>query len=213
MAKSKAANQQIRNEQRSKILNAARSVFAREGPGATMDDIAAAAKVSHGLAYRYFPSKSALLQALIEEAIEASPADPLLNPTPGDPDERLRILIGGLIESRRQRPELYLLLDQIRNSEDAPEKFKRKLRMRKEAFLDLLESLIAEGQAKGTVRVGDVGQLAVAIGAVLEGLTLIARNEPRRFRSSCPDPEIVLRMLLAAGVENLVSKQKEKVKR
>jgi hypothetical protein len=69
---------------------------------------------------------------------------------------------------------LYLLLDQIRNSEDAPEKFKRKMRVRKEAFLDLLESLIAEGQAKGTVRAGDVGQLAMAIGAVLEGLTLIA---------------------------------------
>ena len=41
MPRSKAANQQLRDVQRAKILDAARLIFSRKGPTATMDDIAA----------------------------------------------------------------------------------------------------------------------------------------------------------------------------
>jgi AcrR family transcriptional regulator len=50
MVRSKEANQRIRTEQRKRILDAARIVFARKGLAATMDDIAERAGVSHGLA-------------------------------------------------------------------------------------------------------------------------------------------------------------------
>ena len=69
MARTAEANQRLREAQRAKILKSASRTFARLGRGATMADVAAEAAVSQGLAYRYFASKEALFQALIEEAI------------------------------------------------------------------------------------------------------------------------------------------------
>ncbi len=73
MPRTKEANQQIRAEQRAKILDAALQVFARKGLAATMDDVAASASISHGLAYRYFASKEALIQALVEQVVATDP--------------------------------------------------------------------------------------------------------------------------------------------
>ena len=64
MPRSEEAWQRIREEQRTHILEAAKRVFARKGPAATMDDIAAESSVSHGLAYRYFANKEAIFSAL-----------------------------------------------------------------------------------------------------------------------------------------------------
>jgi hypothetical protein len=150
---------------------------------------------------------------LIDEAIQAGSADPVFELTPGGPAERLTLLITSLVESRRLRPELHLLLDHMRASDSAAKKLKRQMQARKEAFLHALETLIREGQATGTIRSGDAGQLTVAIGAVLEGLTAIARHEPERFRRSCPDAEIILRMLIPARVETRSSKKNGKSRR
>ncbi|HXT37750.1 MAG TPA: helix-turn-helix domain-containing protein, partial [Chloroflexota bacterium] len=72
MPRTAAANQQIRDAQRARIVEAAWTVFAQKGRATTMADVAAAAGVSYGLAYRYFASKEALYQALIEESLQAS---------------------------------------------------------------------------------------------------------------------------------------------
>jgi AcrR family transcriptional regulator len=57
-----------RNRQR--ILKAARAVFADQGIDAQMDDIARRAKVGVGTVYRHFPTKEALLEALVRERFE-----------------------------------------------------------------------------------------------------------------------------------------------
>jgi AcrR family transcriptional regulator len=49
---------------REAIVKAARTVFARDGRQAQMDDIARRAKVGVGTVYRHFPTKEALLAAL-----------------------------------------------------------------------------------------------------------------------------------------------------
>ena len=55
------ANSRIREEQKQRILEAAKSIFARKGFSETkMSDIAAAANVSYGLAYHYFANKEAI---------------------------------------------------------------------------------------------------------------------------------------------------------
>jgi AcrR family transcriptional regulator len=52
------------------LLEAALSVFAEKGfTAARLDEIAARAGVSKGTLYLYFPSKEALLEALIDAAI------------------------------------------------------------------------------------------------------------------------------------------------
>jgi len=52
---------------RERILAAAQRVFAEKGHEAQMDDVAAKAAVGVGTVYRHFPSKEALLGALVAE--------------------------------------------------------------------------------------------------------------------------------------------------
>ena len=59
------------DRQRERILQAARGCFARDGfHAATMNAIAAAAEMSPGLIYRYFPSKSAIVGAIVDRQME-----------------------------------------------------------------------------------------------------------------------------------------------
>jgi AcrR family transcriptional regulator len=55
---------------RERILKAARAVFADQGIDAQMDDVARRAKVGVGTVYRHFPTKDALLDALVRERFE-----------------------------------------------------------------------------------------------------------------------------------------------
>ncbi|HUA11962.1 MAG TPA: helix-turn-helix domain-containing protein [Solirubrobacteraceae bacterium] len=54
---------------RERILSSALEVFARDGAEAQMDDIAAHASVGVGTLYRHFPTKEALLIALVREKL------------------------------------------------------------------------------------------------------------------------------------------------
>src|SRR6266545_6125062 len=92
-----------RETQRANILEAARRVFARKGKAATMADVAGAAGVSQGLAYRYFASKEQIYRELVEQALEQASlvtSQPVqqLAATPG---QRLALLITRLVEYRR----------------------------------------------------------------------------------------------------------------
>ncbi len=55
---------------RERVLTAAREVFAEHGPEAQMDDVARRARVGVGTVYRHFPTKEALIDALVAEAFE-----------------------------------------------------------------------------------------------------------------------------------------------
>ena len=85
------------------ILDSAAQVFAEQGmEKASMAQVAARAQVSKALLYHYYPSKDALIFAIItthleelDAAIEATD-DPSLVP-----DQRLRRLVGAVLESYR----------------------------------------------------------------------------------------------------------------
>jgi AcrR family transcriptional regulator len=55
---------------RERILKAARAVFADHGIEAQIDDVAKRAKVGVGTVYRHFPTKEALLDAVVRERFE-----------------------------------------------------------------------------------------------------------------------------------------------
>ena len=55
---------------RERILKAARAVFADQGLHSQIDDVARRAKVGVGTVYRHFPTKEALLGALVRERFE-----------------------------------------------------------------------------------------------------------------------------------------------
>ena len=56
---------------REKVLTAARDVFSEHGRDAQMDDVARRAGVGVGTVYRHFPTKEALIEALMVAAFEA----------------------------------------------------------------------------------------------------------------------------------------------
>src|SRR5215210_175965 len=55
---------------RERILKAARAVFADQGMHSQIDDVAKRAKVGVGTVYRHFPTKEALVEAIVRERFE-----------------------------------------------------------------------------------------------------------------------------------------------
>ena len=195
MPRSEEAKQRLREEQRAHILEAAKRVFARKGASATMDDIATEASISHGLIYRYFVSKEAILQILLEQAFQANPITlQSFLEMPLSPGERLNKLVSKLIESRRQ-PEFIQLLDRMHNSEATPDELREMMHQRGYALVHVMRQLIVEGQAAGEVAADDPDQLVRAILACIDGLTRWAEYRPENYGEHFPDASIFLRML------------------
>lgn len=198
MPRTEAANQRIRDEQRAKILDGARTAFARRGLATTMAEVAAAAGVSQGLAYRYFADKNALFRALLEEGIRSG-AGPSALEMPGTPGERLDHLVSTLIEGRRARPELFQLLHHVLNDERTPGHLLELVAGLGRQFQETLRQLIVEGQLTGEVAAGDPDQLVSAVTACLDGLSRQALRFSEQDGAHFPDAEIILRMLRPPG--------------
>jgi AcrR family transcriptional regulator len=62
MVRSDAARNRVR------VLEAARVLVSRDGPDVRMDAIAAEAGVAVGTVYRHFPTKEALVAAVVEDS-------------------------------------------------------------------------------------------------------------------------------------------------
>lgn len=100
MARTRA--QDFEEKQRGILENAA-AVFAEQGmEKASMSQIAAHAQISKALLYHYYPSKDALIFAIIMGHLEglddaiAQTDDPAL-----PPEQRLRLLVGAVLENYR----------------------------------------------------------------------------------------------------------------
>lgn len=85
------------------ILDTAAEVFAEQGmEKASMAQVAARAQVSKALLYHYYPSKDALIFAIITTHLEELDAAIEAADDPGlVPDQRLRRLVGAVLESYR----------------------------------------------------------------------------------------------------------------
>ncbi len=195
MPRTEAANQRIREEQRAKILDSARKVFARKGVAATMADVAAAAGVSQGLAYRYFASKEALFHELVEQSVQSGIAGIQRIPKmPGTPGERLAFLVSMAWEGRREHPEIYQLMYQVLGDETTSDDIRELIGRQGQTYLDVLRQLIIEGQATGEVAEGDPDQLVIVFLACLDGLSRLALRDPEWVKKHFPETEIILRI-------------------
>lgn len=197
MPRTEEANQRIREEQRARILDGARKVFARKGMAATMTEVAAAANVSQGLAYRYFANKEEIVHALVKEVVQSGPVTmSSFLEMPGTPGERLDFLVSRLLEGRREYPEFYQFLYHVLSDETTPDDLRELVSRQGQVFQDVLRQLIIEGQATGEVAEDDPDQLMAAVMACLEGLwRVMAFLDPKQVKKLFPDARIVLRML------------------
>lgn len=108
--RSETANRRMRQASRQAILRGALEAFGEAGFDRTaVEEVARRAGVSKGLIYNYFDSKTALLEAIIRQRVEAN-ADLLLEVREGDePPARLRRLLEGTVRVVLENPEAYRL--------------------------------------------------------------------------------------------------------
>src|SRR6202051_2997338 len=136
-------------DSRQEILRTAARLFQQRGYDATsMNDVAAALKLSKGGLYHHFQSKDEILFSIMNHAMEIT-QERVLNPVRGiaDPEERLRALIRLHIEvvlSPRDR-EITVMLHE---NHPLPPALRKRINARKKEYIHFVEGLIAEVQMK-----------------------------------------------------------------
>lgn len=197
MPRTEEANQRIREEQRAKILDAALSVFARNGMKATMAEVATTARVSYGLVYRYFENKETIFAELVERVLRDSiQAIERVLEIPGTAEKRLHALLSQTVEGLRHHPEFVLLTYQVLRTDAAPDGIRALAQKQSQTYRAVMRQLIIEGQASGQIASDDPNQLVAAVSACIGGLSLeLLWQNHEQFRENIPAIEIILRML------------------
>jgi AcrR family transcriptional regulator len=136
-------------DSRQEILRTAARLFQQRGYDATsMNDVAAALKLSKGGLYHHFQSKDEILFEIMNHAMEIT-EERVLNPVRGvpDPEQRLRALIRLHIEvvlSPRDR-EITVMLHE---NHPLPPSLRKRINARKKDYVHFLENLMGEVQNK-----------------------------------------------------------------
>ena len=104
-------------QRRAQLLEIGAEVFARQPyDKVSIEDIADRARVSHGLLYRYFPSKKAFFAAIIEaegaHLLRASSPDPALSP-----HDQIRAGLDVYIAQAERSPAAYRMAHQTHSSD------------------------------------------------------------------------------------------------
>jgi AcrR family transcriptional regulator len=163
---------------RERILDAARLLFAERGFDASMDDVARAAGVGAGTLYRRFPTKEALLDAILGDLLDRYGA--FLREA-HEADDAFAGLARLLEQSVRLQLENRAFLDvlAVRLREEP------RLAATRESLRPLVEQLVTRAQAQGTLRsdfaAADVHVLLWELGRVVEATGKIASDLWRRY--------------------------------
>jgi TetR/AcrR family transcriptional regulator, cholesterol catabolism regulator len=136
-------------DSRQEILRTAARLFQQRGYDATsMNDVAAALKLSKGGLYHHFQSKDEILFEIMDHAMEIT-QERVINPVRSiaDPEDRLRTLIRLHIEvvlSPRDR-EITVMLHE---NHPLPPSLRKRINARKKDYIHFLENLMADAQTK-----------------------------------------------------------------
>jgi AcrR family transcriptional regulator len=108
--RSRALNERLRAESRSRILTHALRLFAKNGyDGTTVKMIADAAGISQGLIYAHFASKEALLGAIFEESVGDVRKSFAAGADGADPRERFERYVRGCFDVLRRNLDFWRL--------------------------------------------------------------------------------------------------------
>jgi TetR/AcrR family transcriptional regulator, cholesterol catabolism regulator len=135
-------------DSRQDILETAARLFQQQGYDATsMNDVAAALKLSKGGLYHHFQSKDEILFNLMNHAMDIT-QERVVNAVRGiaDPERRLREVIRlhiGVVLSAADR-EITVMLHE---NHPLPPALRKRINARKKEYIHFVESLIAEVQS------------------------------------------------------------------
>jgi AcrR family transcriptional regulator len=198
---------QHEQEVRARIVHAANDVFGSLGyHRATMRDVVGASGLSVGAIYTYFGSKDELFLACCDFTAE----------------EVAGAIAGRLAQGATTRERLFIALDFYLDTLDGTAGMaadpavlihawaeaeqepavREMLARRREQISTIGRMLLAEGQARGEVPAwADIDALAVALGAMLDGLALVRLEAGSRYRRADAERQAgaLIELLLAAA--------------
>ncbi|MEL6644263.1 MAG: TetR/AcrR family transcriptional regulator [Pseudomonadota bacterium] len=165
-----------------RIRAAALKLFAQHGFAAvSMRQIAGEVGVQAGALYLYTPDKQTLLFDLMEGHMSDLLAAWQAEPKGQGPMAALEAFVRFHIRYHLDRPEeVFIAYMELRNLE--PANFAA-LEARRRAYEGELEAILAEGQATGVMRVGDLRLTVMAVIAMLTGVTTWYREGGRLGRA------------------------------
>jgi AcrR family transcriptional regulator len=131
---------------RLQILEAAETCFAEQGIGVPIDDIARLACVGVGTVYRHFPTKEALVEAVIFTRMEKLAAEARAVSTSDDPGEAFFAFLARMAEEGSAKRDLVDALT------GAGVDFKQRSASVKDELEDAMGLLLKRAQASGDVR-------------------------------------------------------------
>lgn len=198
MPRTLAQLEEVKNERRAQILDAAREIFALRGfDTAKIADIAERCGISHGLLYHYFPTKESLFAAIVERSMEAGLT--LIDEAErgeSDPRQALGCVVERMLDGVREEPVTVLVVVQALSSGAASPDVRASVQRSEDAILRRLTALIERCQAAEPATTGDAAARAVALLAIVQGLA-IHRVSGSDLAAVFPDVPTVLALMKA----------------
>ena len=195
MPRSSAQNEEIREERREEILAAAVRVFAKKGFAfAKISDIAAEARLSHGLVYHYFESKDAIFAAIVDAMFDRIKIE--LGATSGaTPGAKVANAIEFALARCAQQPEIGAVISQSLLLGTVPEAIHERVLEHVRGLQAIWVKMIRAAQKSGEVTDEIAAEdLAAMVSAMIRGLSIRAPGWAQSpFR--VPPPQAFLRLL------------------
>jgi AcrR family transcriptional regulator len=163
---------QLREERRQQILNAALTVFRQKGYHATnVSEVASLAGVSQGTIYWYFESKEALLNAALLWFFEGFGAEAFsATEKCGTASEKLRALARSMQDLAKEAEGLFTLFVGFWASSSSPDTTGQFWVDLLREFNDVLTAIVDEGVRRGEFKPVDAEALVWALLAAYDGL-------------------------------------------
>lgn len=202
--KTKSTNQEMRKQTLSKIEAGALKVFAELGfYGATIQKIATASELSHGLVYHYFKSKEEIFLHLVNSSLDRTIyiAKMILEESPGSAWDKIESLSKLIVsESLKKESSPFFLLILQANSISS---FTQAVSEKVDCLYSILASYIEQGQKEGRICDENPYSLAMTYFACVQGLALLPVQ--KRNLEAQIKPEIIMNLLQKQGTnENLI---------
>jgi AcrR family transcriptional regulator len=174
----------VSEERKQTILFAAAQVFTEQGLSiARMDDVAAAAGISKGTVYLYYPSKEKLIEALLHRMFEPLEAA-LVRLNESDAPIRERLMqyaqdnLMAFDNARALHPLILELFALSRRQDFAGQLFGTYFLRYRDSLRDLLQSAAQRGDLSLAAFNGAAEQASLSFMALLEGVLFLTLINP-----------------------------------
>lgn len=185
---------QIRDERREQIKQAALKMFARRGyTGTKTSMIAKEASISEGLIYRYFNSKEELFNTLVQELMEEARRElEFVGTLPGTPFEQIKTLTENMLDENNMFA--FMLMERARQADDVPEKVKQIFEeVSTNVLIDPIIPIFVKGQELGEFSPGEPRRMLTWYFTIINSLLT---QEEIDEEYGLPDVEVLIRILM-----------------